>query len=298
MSCRAMVTSPPSSENEHRSATTLRVNSTLPAPMIAIRIMSESVPLSALNEQGRALPERERVRRSDGCDAYACLGKLRQDPGIRGTVGDQLADRSDLADPSEGHEPDLGAVSDYDSRAGALEQRPVRMGLNLVMRRQAGFEGDPIRAHEHDVEVEPCQARLGNGSDQLVRLGPGHSARHHELQTWAHRHLGRDVQCVRDEREALMVDQGPRHFRRGRSAGQADRVTWGDSRRGRAGNPELLVPVPTALVAKRELIEDSLRDRAPVSSRQQALALEKIEVTTDCGGRDAKLVGDVGDVYA
>ncbi len=44
MSCRAMVTRPTSSANEHRSATTLRVNSTLPAPMIAIRIMSESVP--------------------------------------------------------------------------------------------------------------------------------------------------------------------------------------------------------------------------------------------------------------
>ncbi len=91
------------------------------------------------------------------------------------------AARSDLADPGEGHEPDLGAVGDDDHRAGALDQCPVRVGLNLVMRRQAGFEGDPIRAHEHDVEVKPCQACLGNGSDQLVGLGPGHSARHHEL---------------------------------------------------------------------------------------------------------------------
>src|SRR5215467_7865384 len=44
MSCRAMVICPASSGYEHRSATTLRVNSTLPAPMIATRIMSDSVP--------------------------------------------------------------------------------------------------------------------------------------------------------------------------------------------------------------------------------------------------------------
>ncbi len=81
-----------------------------------------------------------------------------------------------------------------------------------------------------------------------------------------------------------MVDQGPRYFRRGGSAGEPDRVTCGDARRGLAGYPELLFPVPTALVAKRELKEDPLRDRASVCSRQQALALEKVEVTADCGG--------------
>ena len=53
-----------------------------------------------------------------------------------------------------------------------------------------------------------------------------------------------------------------------------------------------------ALVAERELVEDALRDRAAVGSRQQALALEQVEVTADGGGRYAQLVRDVGDVHA
>src|SRR6185437_9064844 len=158
MSCRAMVTCPASSGNEQRSATTLRVNSTLPAPMIATRIMSESVP---------CMPQVSKCEQSygrtswvwpglDGDDLHAGFGQGGQDCGVGGLVGDQLVDRSDRTDLGEGHEADLGAVGYHDDRTGALDQCPVRMGLHLVMRCEAGLEGDPIRAHEHDVEVQPA----------------------------------------------------------------------------------------------------------------------------------------------
>src|SRR5258708_25594976 len=136
MSHRAMVNSPPSSENEHRSATTLRVNSTLPAAMIAIRIMSESVPcLPQMSKAEHFLRENEFVaigfgmidavahleriwrigrvrvpssaRRSDGCDRHACFGEPSQDPGIRAPLGEHLADRADLAAPGGSHAPHL-----------------------------------------------------------------------------------------------------------------------------------------------------------------------------------------------
>src|SRR5215510_12064972 len=158
MSCRAMVICPASSGYEHRSATTLRVNSTLPAPMIATRTMSESVPCmgqvskcdQSCRENRRGAdadspPPGLRLRAgSDGGDPYACVGEGSQDPRVRGLVGDELADGGDLADLGEGHQADLGAVGDDDDRAGALDQRAVRVGLDLVVGGEAGFEGDAV----------------------------------------------------------------------------------------------------------------------------------------------------------
>jgi hypothetical protein len=258
--------------------------------MIVIRIMTESVP---------GMPEMSKCEHmAISRDPHACLGEPCQDAGVGGAVGDQLVHRPDLADPGEGHQPDLGAVGDDDDRAGTLDQRPVRVRLHLVMCREAGFEGDPVRAHEHDVQVELREACFGDRPNQLIGLGPGHPACHHELQAGAHRHLRRDVQRVRDQCEALMVDKRPRYLCRGGPTGEPDRLARGHARRGLVGDPELLVLVPAALIAERKLIEDPLRDRASVCPPQQVLALEKAEVTTDCRSRYTEFVRNLGDVHA
>src|SRR5215467_3869719 len=163
---------------------------------------------------------------------------------------------------------------------------------------EAGLEGDAVGADEHDVEVQAGQAGLGDGAHQLIGLGPGYSAGDDELEVGAYRHLGRNVQGVGDQGEALLVDQGPRELGGGGAAGEAGRVTCGDAGRCLAGDLELVLLVAAALVAERELVEDSLRDRAAVGTGQQALALEQVEVAADGGGRYAQLVRDVGDVHA
>src|SRR5689334_15253215 len=235
---------------------------------------------------------------SDGGDSYAGVGQGGQDAGIGGVVGDQLAYRGDLADLGEGHQADLGAVGDDDDRAGALDQGAVRVGFHLVVGGEAGLEGDAVGADEHDVEVQAGQAGLGDGAQQLIGLGHGYSAGDDELEVGAYRHFGGDVQGVGDQGEALLVDEGPRDLGGGGAAGEADRVTFGDAGRGLAGDPELLFLVAAALVAERELVEDSVRDRAAVGAGQQALALKQAEVTADGGGRHAQLVRDIGDIYA
>src|SRR5215470_3672615 len=172
-----------------------------------------------------AFPSRERhsfLTRSDGGDSYAGGGEGGQDAGVGGLVGDELADGGDLADLGEGYEADLGAVGDDDDRAGALDQRAVRVGLDLVVGGEAGFEGDAVRADKHDVEVQAGQAGLGDGADQLIGLGPGDAAGYDELEVGADGHLGGDVQGVGDEGEALVVDQGPRDLGGGGAPGEAD----------------------------------------------------------------------------
>src|SRR5215469_15210313 len=173
MSCRAMVTSPFSSAAEHRSATKLRVNSTLPAPMIAIRIMSGSVPwsyqMSKCAHRVRR-PSSRPWRWSDLRDPHARVREPSKGPCIGGVIGDQLTDRPDFANSGERHQPDLGAVGHYHNRPGALNQCPVRVSLHLVMGREAGLEGDPVSADEHNVKVESRQTCLGKRPDQLVGL--------------------------------------------------------------------------------------------------------------------------------
>src|SRR2546423_542245 len=216
MSCRAMVTCPASSGNEHRSATTFRVNSTLPAPMMATRIMSESVPCMAQvskceQRSSRCSPRGWRRHRS-------APSRPTETPGRR-TRAASVGWRGALGGPWSGRGPAWGGGG---ARLGGRGSRPP--------------------------------------------------AGHHELEVGAYRHLGRDVQGVGDEGEALVVDEGPRDLGGGGAAGEPDRVTCRDAGRRLAGDPELLFLVAAALVAERELVEDPLRDRAAAGAGQQALA--------------------------
>ena len=81
-----------------------------------------------------------------------------------------------------------------------------------------------------------------------------------------------------------MIDKCSRNLRRGGSAGEPDRLTFGDTCSGLAGDPELLFLVPTAFIPERQLIQDPLRDRSTMRPRQQSLALEKAKVTAHSGG--------------
>src|SRR4029077_7687846 len=229
---------------------------------------------------------------------YAGVGEGGEDAGVGSAIGDEFADCAHVADLGEGDEADLGAVGDDACRAGAPAQRAVRVGRDFVVGGEARLEGDAVGADEHDVEVQSGQAGFGDGADQFVGFGPGDAAGDDELEVGADRHLGRDVQGVGDQGEALVVDEGPGDLGGGGAAGEPDRVAGGDARRGLAGDPELLFLVAAALVAERELVEDPLRDRAAVGAGQQALALEQVEVTADGGGRHAQLVRDVGHAYA
>ena len=81
-------------------------------------------------------------------------------------------------------------------------------------------------------------------------------------------------------------------------AGQPDRGALGDPRRRLARDPQLLLAVPAAAVAQRQLVEHAVGDRAAVRAREQVLVLEQAQVAADGGGRHAELGGQVAHADA
>ena len=74
-------------------------------------------------------------------------------------------------DLGERDTPELRAVRHHDDVTGAIDQGTIRVGLDLVMGREAGIDGDPVDADERHVEVEPLEGLLRDRPDELVGLG-------------------------------------------------------------------------------------------------------------------------------
>jgi len=70
-------------------------------------------------------------------------------------------------------------VGDHDHPLGALDQRPVRLGLEQVRRGEAGVARHPVNAGEQDVDMQRPQRRDGDRTDERVGRRPD-AARQHD----------------------------------------------------------------------------------------------------------------------
>src|SRR5580704_12178353 len=110
------------------------------------------------------------------CDLHPGLGQRANRVGVRGGVGDELADGADLTDAGERDLADLGTVRHHHDPPGAAEHDRVRVRLHFVVRGAAGPGVDAVHADERHVEIEAGQARLGDRPRQLIGLAAGHAA--------------------------------------------------------------------------------------------------------------------------
>src|ERR1700722_3411030 len=233
--------------------------------------------------------------RSKSGDDNVDPGVLEHVQGVVGDtgVGDQGIDLGGAADPGERPAAHLGAVRDDDHLARLAAHELVDARFSLVVRGRAGHGVDAVHAEDRHVERDLLEYAGGERPDQLIRLRPRHAAGGHDLDVLPDGELGRDVQRVGDDRErrrrrprrrVAAGRQGACRLGGGGAAVQSDHLAWHDHAGRKRADALLLRHLPLRLVAQRQVVVDSLRDRAAPDPGEHLLAGQLIEVPAD-GGR-------------
>ena len=219
--------------------------------------------------------------------------------GGRAVVGQDRVDLVGAAERRERHPLPLRVVDDRDHPPCGGHHRALDLGLFLGGIGQAGLEGEPGRAHEGGLHVDPLEQAVAQVPDDGHRLLADAPAGHQHGDPRRPGELGGDAQAVGDDRQlapAALGADAPGDGEAGGAGVHDDRVAVVDEGRGRGADARLLVLLqPLAKVEGRLGPVADGQERAAMGPREAPLALEHVEVLADGDRRDPEPLRELAD---
>src|ERR1035437_5025659 len=185
MSCSDSSRSPCSSPKLHKSVTTLRVNSTLPAPINATLTMRALLHVAHHVNKGEyemrtiwSISERTSwalesvwltaTTGSHADDSAPLSADLVQRCLWGPAVSDEHVDVRHRAHLRQGHSRDLGGVGEHHVHPSALLQNGVHPCSDRIVVRAPSHGVHTVDSEERDVDVVTRQERLCSGTDGFL----------------------------------------------------------------------------------------------------------------------------------
>ena len=203
-------------------------------------------------------------------------------------------------DPAEPADAPLRVVGDDDDALRDRDERPVGLGLEQVRGGQTALEGNPVDAHEEQVDMERPERVHGDRTDERVGRS-AHAAREDDGQIGPRLAVEdvRDLDRVRDDGQVAHVADLVREAPRRRAGREPDRLPRLDERARRQRDRLLLLELPVRLRLEARFVraQPLARRRAAVHLLDEPGRREDVEVAADGHVGHVEELGQLADAH-